>query len=254
MKASGKLSALLLFMGAFIVLALCIPGDGWAREMKKPAAAKITEISEDLIIVDLRSRGLTPSSRRSVRTVAAAQNSVTWAGDVTVIDLARENGRPHLESPRGRGTKVVIFEGDPPAIAGKFQGLTDTCDDGKYLPLISEIASRYNIDPQLVKIIIEVESGFNPNACSSQNAMGLMQIIPETAESLNLNDPYDPYENILAGVRYLRLQLDRFGCIELALAAYNAGPGAVEKYGGIPPYEETQNYVRTIMDRYYNGN
>jgi soluble lytic murein transglycosylase-like protein len=119
--------------------------------------------------------------------------------------------------------------------------------------MISEIAEKYNLDPQLVKIVIEVESGFNPNACSPQNAMGLMQIIPETARSLNLENPYDPYENIKAGVRYLRLQLDRFGCIELALAAYNAGPGAVEKYGGIPPYEETQNYVRTIMERYYNG-
>lgn len=96
--------------------------------------------------------------------------------------------------------------------------------------------------------MIEQESGFDPNATSQAGAAGLMQLMPETARGLGVTDPYDPAQSIEAGVRYLRGQLDRFGGDPaLALAAYNAGPNAVQRYGGVPPYAETQRYVESVL-------
>ncbi len=107
----------------------------------------------------------------------------------------------------------------------------------------------YGVDPELVFAVMEMESGFNPEAVSPVGAIGLMQLMPGTADALGV-DPWDLSDNIRGGIMYLRAQIDRFGDIELVLAAYNAGPGAVEKYGGIPPYAETQCYVRSVMSAY----
>jgi soluble lytic murein transglycosylase-like protein len=114
--------------------------------------------------------------------------------------------------------------------------------------LITEHARAHGLDPDLVRAVIQVESAFNPRAVSPKGAMGLMQLMPATASEFGVEDPFDPEENIRAGVAYLRRLLDRYeNRVELALAAYNAGPGAVDKYGErIPPYRETQNYVRKI--------
>lgn len=111
-------------------------------------------------------------------------------------------------------------------------------------------ARASGVDPELIEAIIANESGFNPNATSRAGARGLMQLMPETSASLGVLDPYDPAQNVRAGTRYLRALLDRFGGVELAVAAYNAGAGAVERYGGVPPYAETQNYVRNVLSRY----
>lgn len=108
----------------------------------------------------------------------------------------------------------------------------------------------YQVDPVLVRLIMEQESGFDPFALSPAGAIGLMQLMPDTAWMLGVDDPWDPEENIEGGVRYFAQQMDRFGRVELALAAYNAGPGAVEKWGGVPPYPETVEYVTNIMGRY----
>ncbi len=110
---------------------------------------------------------------------------------------------------------------------------------------------QYNLDPRLVTAVIAIESGFSPTALSHKGAMGLGQLMPATAASLGVH-PYDPVQNIYGTVRVLRGNLDRFGWdnLTLALAAYNAGKGAVERYGGIPPYEETQLYVRNVGDLY----
>jgi len=113
--------------------------------------------------------------------------------------------------------------------------------------------SRYNISPNLLKAVAKVESSFRTDVTSKQGAMGVMQLMPATARALGVSDPYDPEQNIMGGARYLRDQLDRFGGdVRLALAAYNAGGGAVAKYGGIPPYKETQAYVPKVLG-YYNG-
>jgi soluble lytic murein transglycosylase-like protein len=113
---------------------------------------------------------------------------------------------------------------------------------------IDAAASKYGIDPAVLKGLIRQESGFNPNAGSPAGAQGLTQLMPGTAASLGVTNVDDPAESIDGGAHYLRMQLDRFGGdYSKALAAYNAGPGAVERFGGIPPYTETQNYVRNVL-------
>ena len=122
--------------------------------------------------------------------------------------------------------------------------------------LIETYSEKNGLDSAFVKAVIKQESGFQPKVTSSCGAMGLMQLMPATANSLGVKDAYDPEQNIAGGTKYLKGLLDRFGGDKsLALAAYNAGPNAVAKYNGIPPYKETQNYVKNIMSMYqrYSG-
>ncbi len=119
------------------------------------------------------------------------------------------------------------------------------------LSMISQISKKHGVDEKLVKALVQQESGFNPNAKSHCGAMGLMQLMPSTAKTLGVRDAYNPVQNVDGGVRHLKWLLSKYnGNVILALAAYNAGSGAVDKYKDVPPYAETQNYVKKILANY----
>jgi hypothetical protein len=153
-----------------------------------------------------------------------------------------------LESPRASDAPDAVSEQQSrPMFAANAAGK----------PAISELIGRHShrlgIDPNLVHAVVRQESGFNPRAVSPKGAMGLMQLMPETAASMGVSDPFDSEQNIIGGIKYLRLCLSRFdGDLTKALAAYNAGPLNVEKYDGCPPFAETRDYVARVM-RVYTG-
>ncbi|MFJ5769223.1 lytic transglycosylase domain-containing protein [Psychrobacillus sp. NPDC093180] len=127
----------------------------------------------------------------------------------------------------------------------------ETMKSSDFDDIIKRAAKYYNVPEKLISSVIKQESNFNPSAVSSAGASGLMQLMPGTAKYLGVANILDPEQNVMGGAKYLRQMLDQFnGDTEVALAAYNAGPGAVKKYGGIPPYKETQNYVQKVLNYY----
>lgn len=152
------------------------------------------------------------------------------------------------EGPRCDATEFAALT--TPAKLPAQTGVPASAPRGEIDRLIAVNAAAYRVDPALVAAIVAHESAFDSRATSPAGAAGLMQLMPATAAALGVDDPYDPQQNLRGGTRYLRELLDRFPNIELAVAAYNAGPAAVERFGGVPPYAQTRTYVRSVLETY----
>ncbi|MEM7048882.1 MAG: lytic transglycosylase domain-containing protein [Acidobacteriota bacterium] len=147
--------------------------------------------------------------------------------------------------------KVVVYNvGTSQRPQAKRSRSTTFRDGSRFAPLVRRHSVRYGLDPALVDAVIRVESSYDPRARSHKGAMGLMQLMPATARELAVENAYDPEQNVRGGVTYLRRMLDHFGSLDLALAAYNAGPTAVTRHSGIPPYAETERYVEKVLSLY----
>ncbi len=178
--------------------------------------------------------------------------SNTYADIYKYID---ENGITcYTDAPVNNNADIVMKEKKGIENQSKTKSIRKASHDNtNYHTLVHEKATKYNIDPLLVKAVIKAESNWNEWAVSRKGAIGLMQLMPATAREMNVINPFDPEENIEGGVKYLRHLLERFnGDLTLALAAYNAGPNWVEKFGVIPPISETREYVRKVLSL-YNG-
>jgi soluble lytic murein transglycosylase-like protein len=175
---------------------------------------------------------------------------IAHQADADIYKYEDEDGVLHFtDAPTHRGFKIFIkdFKKDKKLRTNfRLNGFSKNPDE--FDPIINTLSSEYGVDKSLVKAVIQAESGYNPNAVSPKGASGLMQLMPETARDLKVSNTFNPTDNIRGGVRYLRFLLDTFkGDVSLALAAYNAGLAKVSKYGGIPPYEETRNYVSRVL-------
>ena len=159
--------------------------------------------------------------------------------DKTLVEKIVPDEVPHPE-PKPLEAQVAVTPEDgqiDPALLQKTP----------YGEIIAAMSEAHGVNPMLVRALIQVESNYRPKAKSHKGAMGLMQLMPSTARAYNVRNPYDPKANISAGVKHLKSLLDRLGAVDLALAAYNAGEGAVKRFNGIPPYRETRNYVSRIL-------
>jgi hypothetical protein len=164
----------------------------------------------------------------------------------------------NIRAARSAAAEVNHYLGEQPRDSSD-QPLTNFVRGKGFSPqdidaAIDQAASRHNVDPNLVRAVIKVESNFNPNAVSRKGAMGLMQLMPQTARQLRVANPFDPQQNVDAGVRHLKQLMESYGGdVKLTLAAYNAGQGAVARSAGVPHFAETRNYVKRITQLYYGG-
>ncbi len=177
--------------------------------------------------------------------------AVRIEGEFATLDFGNGN---ELRLPAATIREIRKIRSEEPAVPRASSTFADAPWYSRFQPfesLITDSASRHGVDVELVASIVRQESGFDPLAVSPKGAQGLMQLMPATAAELAVENPFDPAQNIDGGVRWLKKLLDRYGGdLDLALAAYNAGEGAVERYGGIPPFRETENYVRQVRATY----
>lgn len=169
-----------------------------------------------------------------------------------LFDAFREQNRTfYAQSPKTTGG-VSAAGGTNVSTAWGKQGVT--VSDEELNRIFEKASQKYQVPIALLKAVAKAESDFNPNDVSSAGAMGIMQLMPETAKGLGVTDPFDPEQNIMGGAKYLADKLAMYdGNIELALAAYNAGSGNVAKYGGVPPFKETQNYIKKVLSYMYGN-
>jgi soluble lytic murein transglycosylase-like protein len=170
------------------------------------------------------------------RIIVSLRGGGEMSFDRALISKIAPDEVPYTQDATAETKEAVL----PIAASRRLAGAT------AYDPIIESAATKHAVDARIVKAVIQVESAFQPRARSPKGAMGLMQLMPQTARQYKARNPYDPASNIDAGTKYLKRLLDEFE-LPLALAAYNAGEGAVRRFGGIPPYAETQAYVTKIL-------
>ncbi len=172
------------------------------------------------------------------------QNTLSRIREIESIFQARSPQTPAVESEAG-ATGNGAFEN----VLSKFnpENVDKSAIQQELEGIIQGQAKAQNMDASLIKAVVKAESGFNPNAVSPVGAQGLMQLMPGTADGLGVQDSFNPLQNVAGGTKYLKNLVEKYHSVPLGLAAYNAGPGAVDKYGGIPPYKETQTYVKKVL-------
>jgi soluble lytic murein transglycosylase-like protein len=207
-----------------------------ALAIATPASAELIFFSEQ------RSMSVASHRIEGDRVIVALRGGGEMSFDRTLIAKITADEVPYTEEPTAKTTPRVT----PVVGIGGLAGKT------AYDPIIESAATKHDVDARIVKAVIQVESAFQPRARSHKGAMGLMQLMPQTARQYKARNPYDPKSNIDAGTKYLKRLLDEFE-LPLALAAYNAGEGAVRRFGGIPPYAETQAYVAKILGLLQTG-
>jgi len=166
-----------------------------------------------------------------------------------IFKYVDENGiECYTDAPLGKKASKILKEHNSAAPVDTTVLKSKARDDSDFHSIVHEKAAVYDLDPTLIKAVIKTESNWNSRAISKKGAIGLMQLMPTTATDMNVRNPFDPEENIEGGTKYLKYLLERFnGDLTLALAAYNAGPGTVEKYGYVPPISETRQYVNKVL-------
>ena len=237
---------------------ICAAEDGNSSSQSQTTATQITTTDDHgrkIYVNDY----VPPKPVRHAEEATSQRNLMYWSSKENRWKPVPPPNAAAMQAARSAAAEVNQYLGRESArsanakiVAANFRGTTATTADID--SAIEQAAARQNVDPNLVRAVVKVESNFNPNAISRKGAIGLMQLMPSTARQLNVKNPFDPEQNIDAGVRHLKQLLESYGGdIKLTLAAYNAGAGAVARSAGVPRYAETQNYVRRITNLYYGG-
>src|SRR3984957_9403471 len=230
-----------------------------AAEGGEGASEKITASDEHGRKIYVNEAVPARAARRAQTSDSPKRKLMYWSSKENRWKPVPSAGAASMRAARSAAAEVSDFLGHESnqsaaakIVAANFRGTAATAADID--SAIEQAAARHNVDPNLVRAVVKVESNFNPNAVSRKGAMGLMQLMPSTARQLKVKNPFDPEQNVDAGVRQLKQLLESYGGdIKLTLAAYNAGAGAVARSSGVPHFAETQNYVRRITNLYNAG-